>query len=297
MTLTISPPLIQQLQPKFLEFRNLFQSRENNSKIYSWPKSTRGSPSPPPLSSSKSHTPSSRGVSISAAWWFGAVGRDISGFASGFTYLCVLLFELFYVSFGQAIAAFAPNELLASLLVPIFFLFVVSFCGIVVPYVALPYFWRSWMYWLSPFHYLLEGFLAVAVHGKQVVCQTNEFAVFSPPSGMSCQAYARPQIEAMGGYVQTAANGDCQLCAYRTGDEFARSFNVYYSNIWRDFGIMIAFIIFNYGVVFVGTYLRFNGRNPLKGVFGGLKQKKVKSKLRKRRVMVRRRSWVEMLSF
>ena len=36
MTLTISPPLIQQLQPKFLNFRNIYQSREANSKIYSW---------------------------------------------------------------------------------------------------------------------------------------------------------------------------------------------------------------------------------------------------------------------
>lgn len=50
----------------------------------------------------------------------------------------LMAFEVFYVGFGQAIASFSPNELLASILVPIFFLFVVSFCGIVVPYVALP---------------------------------------------------------------------------------------------------------------------------------------------------------------
>ena len=50
-----------------------------------------------------------------------------------------MLFELFYVGFGQAIASFSPNELLASILVPVFFLFVVSFCGVVVPYVALPH--------------------------------------------------------------------------------------------------------------------------------------------------------------
>lgn len=36
MTLTISPPLIQQLQPRYLQFRNLYESREANSKIYSW---------------------------------------------------------------------------------------------------------------------------------------------------------------------------------------------------------------------------------------------------------------------
>jgi ATP-binding cassette, subfamily G (WHITE), member 2, SNQ2 len=36
MTLTISPPLIQQLQPRYLNFRQVYKSRESNSKIYSW---------------------------------------------------------------------------------------------------------------------------------------------------------------------------------------------------------------------------------------------------------------------
>jgi ATP-binding cassette subfamily G (WHITE) protein 2 (SNQ2) len=37
MTLTIAPPLIQQLQPRFLHFRDLYESREGSAKIYSWP--------------------------------------------------------------------------------------------------------------------------------------------------------------------------------------------------------------------------------------------------------------------
>ena len=36
LTLTICPPLIQQLPPKFLHFRDLFQVHENASKIYHW---------------------------------------------------------------------------------------------------------------------------------------------------------------------------------------------------------------------------------------------------------------------
>jgi energy-coupling factor transporter ATP-binding protein EcfA2 len=37
MTLTIAPPLIQQLQPRFINLRSIYESREGNSKIYSWP--------------------------------------------------------------------------------------------------------------------------------------------------------------------------------------------------------------------------------------------------------------------
>jgi ATP-binding cassette, subfamily G (WHITE), member 2, SNQ2 len=132
MTLTISPPLIQQLQPKYLEFRSLFKSREANSKIYSWIAFTTGA--------ILVELPYSilAGTLYFFCWWWGSVGRGASSSASTYTWLMLMLFELYYVGFGQAIASFSPNELLASILVPVFFLFVVCFCGVVVPYVALP---------------------------------------------------------------------------------------------------------------------------------------------------------------
>lgn len=36
MTFIIAPPLVHQLQPRYLHFRDLYQSREASSKIYSW---------------------------------------------------------------------------------------------------------------------------------------------------------------------------------------------------------------------------------------------------------------------
>ncbi|KAH8669011.1 ABC-2 type transporter-domain-containing protein [Xylariales sp. PMI_506] len=265
MTLTISPPLIQQLQPVFIHSRSIFESRENNAKIYSW------------------FAWASAAVLVEVpyaivagaiyfnCWWWGIMGWSMQGFASGFTFLCVLLFELYYVSFGQAIASFAPNELLASLLVPIFFLFVVSFCGVVVPPAQLPYFWRSWMYWLTPFHYLLEAFLAVAIHNEPVQCEAGEFAEFSPPPGQTCDSYVQQYIAEAGGYVQTGNDGLCQFCQYASGDQFGNQFSVSYSNIWRDFGIVCGFIAFNYAVIYGATFLRFKGRNPIRSVLLKLK--------------------------
>jgi ATP-binding cassette, subfamily G (WHITE), member 2, SNQ2 len=227
MTLTISPPLIQQLQPVFLNSRNIFSSRENNAKIYSWFAWTTAA-----ILVEIPYSLAAGGVYF-CCWWWGIVGYRISSFSSGFTFLCVCLFELYYVGFGQAIAAFAPNELLASLLVPIFFLFVVSFCGVVVPPAQLPEFWRSWMYWLTPFHYLLEAFLGVAVHNQPVRCSESEFARFPAPAGETCESYVQPFIEMAGGYVQVGEGGLCEFCQYANGDEFGRGFSVYYANIWR----------------------------------------------------------------
>ena len=120
MTLTISPPLIQQLQPVFLNSRNIFQSRENNAKIYSWFAWVTSA-----IVVEIPYAVVAGGIYF-CCWWWGIFGYRVSSFTSGFTFLLVILFELYYVSFGQFIAAFAPNELLASLLVPVFFLFVVS---------------------------------------------------------------------------------------------------------------------------------------------------------------------------
>ncbi|KAL6240454.1 ATP-binding cassette transporter snq2 [Rhinocladiella similis] len=259
MTLTISPPLIQQLQPVFLNSRNIFQSRENKAKIYSWTAWTTGAV--------LAEIPYSivAGTVYYCCWWFGFQGyrHSTTSFTSGFLYLCICLFELYYVSFGQAIAAFSPNELLASLLVPVFFLFVVSFCGVVVPPQQLPAFWHDFMYWLTPFHYLLEAMLGAIIHNQPVRCNQGEYARFPAPPGQTCQSYVEPYIRQAGGYVQVASDGLCEFCQYATGDEFGHGFNVYYSHKWRDFGIFCAFIGFNYAVVYFATFLRFKAKNPL----------------------------------
>jgi ATP-binding cassette subfamily G (WHITE) protein 2 (SNQ2) len=158
-----------------------------------------------------------------------------------------------------------------------FFLFVVSFCGVVVPYVALPTFWKAWMYWLSPFHYLLEGLLALVTHGLPITCDAEELANFSPPPGQSCNTYAGEYAQQSGGYVVTQANGLCGFCQYRDGDAFAASFNVYWGHVYRDYGFFWAYIVFNFALVFLCSWLYLQGAGKIKRFFSpaARKQKKV----------------------
>lgn len=256
MTLTIAPPLIQQLQPRYLAFRNVYKSREAKSKIYSWPAFTLGAILP--------EIPYSLvcGGVYFCCWYFG-VGFPL-GFPAGYVFMMVCMFELFYIGLGQFIASMAPNELLASLMIPFFFLFVVAFAGIVVPYIALPHFWQSWMYWLTPFHYLLEGLLGAVTHNVPVICTDDEFARFSPPPGQSCASYTDAFVKEMGGYVQTGADGLCEFCQYASGDQFAASFNVFYRHHWRNFGLMWAYDGFNFFVVFAATWLYLGGARKIR---------------------------------
>lgn len=66
--------------------------------------------------------------------------------------------------------------------------------------------------------------LAVVVHDQPVVCTTNEFAEFYPPQGQTCQQWAGPYVEQMGGYLQDPSNTTlCQYCQYANGDEYVCS--------------------------------------------------------------------------
>ena len=219
MTLTISPPLIQQLQPRYLNARSIFKSRELNSKIYSWFAFTTGA--------ILTEIPYSlvAGTIYWSCWYWGP-DFPTDTFTAAVVWLFIMVFELYYVSFGQAIASFSPNELLASLLVPLFFTFVVAFSGVVVPYAALPSFWREWMYWLTPFHYLMEALLSLVTHDVPLVCDREELAIFNAPSGQDCASYVGEFTRQVDGSIRTLVEGDgttlaqCGFCQYADGDAF-----------------------------------------------------------------------------
>jgi hypothetical protein len=95
----------------------------------------------------------------------------------------------------------------------------------------------SYFHRLTPFKYLLEGFLALLVTGQEIRCETNEMAIFPPPPGQDCQTYAGQFAQQAGGYVEAQPDGNCGFCQYATGDAFAASFNVFPQYIWHHVGI------------------------------------------------------------
>jgi ATP-binding cassette subfamily G (WHITE) protein 2 (SNQ2) len=140
-------------------------------------------------------------------------------------------------------------------------------------------YFHSWMYFLSPFTYLLESMLSLVVHNVPVRCSTNELATFAPPPNQSCQSYVGPYIAQAGGYVETQPNGDCGFCQYANGDEFAAGFNVKYQHLWRNYGFFWAYVLFNFAVVFFCSWLYLQGGRSLKGFLTGKTRKE--SKIRK----------------
>lgn len=212
MTLIIAPPLMQQLQPRFLEARNIYTSRESKAKIYSWFAFVTGAV--------VSEIPYRilAGTLYWMCWYFG-IGFPRDDLVPFKIWMLIVLYELFYLGLGQAIAAFSPSESLASFFIPLIFMFVISFCGIAVPFFALPDFWK-WMYHVTPFTYLLEAMLGLVIHEVPVICSSDELASILPPPGLSCDDYMGPYVMQAGGYVQTLADGLCGYCQFKNGDQF-----------------------------------------------------------------------------
>ncbi|KAJ6261194.1 ABC multidrug transporter atrB [Drechslerella dactyloides] len=260
LTLTISPPIINQAQPRFIQLRNIYKSRESASKIYNWFAFV--------LAVVAVEIPYGLVAgTVYMACWYWIIGYSQHSGTVAYIWFLLMICGVYFISFGQAIALFAPNEMLAALLVPFFFNFIVSFAGIMVPYASLPAFWRSWMYYLSPFTYLVEGFLSVLTHNVPVICKDDEFARYQAPFDQTCQEYTQPFIDQVGGYVNTLPDGTCAYCQYNIGDEYAVSFNCFYSNRWRDIYVSIAFCVFNILVVFVCSWLYLGGSRKVKNAF------------------------------
>ncbi|KAH9934163.1 pleiotropic drug resistance ABC transporter [Fomitopsis serialis] len=235
MSTIISVPLSNQLQVPFLDSRQIYEIRERHSSMYSWTAFL--------TSQILVELPwNILGSTIYFLCWFWTVGFPSD--RGGFTYLMLgVVFPLYYTTIGQAVAAMCPNAEIAALVFSFLFSFVLSFNGVLQPFRELG--WWQWMYRLSPFTYLIEGMLGQAIGHSTITCASTELVTIEPPSGQTCGQYMGTFISSVGGYLTNGdATSKCQYCAYSTTDAFlGESFNIFYSNHWRDFGIFCAYIV------------------------------------------------------
>jgi ATP-binding cassette subfamily G (WHITE) protein 2 (SNQ2) len=133
----VAPGVINQLQPLFIDRRDIFETREKKSKMYSWVAFTSG------LIISEFPYLCLCAVLYFACWYY-TIGFPSDSNKSGAMFFVMLMYEFIYTGIGQAIAAYAPNAVFASLANPLFIGTLISFCGVLVPYDQIQPFWRYW---------------------------------------------------------------------------------------------------------------------------------------------------------
>ncbi|KAF7553419.1 hypothetical protein G7Z17_g3662 [Cylindrodendrum hubeiense] len=251
----VAPGVINQLQPLFIERRDIFEAREKKSKMYSWVAFVTG------LIVSEIPYLVICAVLYYVCWYY-TVGFPTDSSQAGSTFFVMLMYEFIYTGIGQFIAAYAPNAVFASLVNPFVLGTLIMFCGVLVSYEQMTAFWRYWIYWMNPFNYLMGSLLVFDVWDQPVNCDDIEFAVINPPNGSTCGEYLSSYLSAEGmgavsNLINPEAMAECRICPYRDGSDYLETLNLkeYYYG-WRDAGIVVIFVLSSYSLVYMLMKLR-----------------------------------------
>jgi ABC-type multidrug transport system ATPase subunit len=255
MFIFVAPGVINQLQPLFIERREVYDAREKKSRMYSWKAFVTG------LIVSEFPYLTLCSTFYFCCWYF-TVGLPKDSNRAGAIFFIMWLYEFIYTGLGQAIAAYAPNAVFAALANPLILGVIVAFCGTLVPYSQITPFWRYWLYYLNPYTYVSGAMLVFGIYDVKVQCKDSEFAIFDPPSGSTCGDYLASYLSAgeageRSNLVNPDATSACRVCEYRTGSDYLYTLNLkdYYDG-WRNIGITVIFIISSYATVYLMMKMR-----------------------------------------
>ncbi|KAL3241204.1 ATP-binding cassette sterol transporter AUS1 [Nakaseomyces bracarensis] len=250
MALCVSSPLINQVQDKALQSKEVFIARESRSNTYHWTC----------LLLAQFFIELPLAMSSSTLFFvcaFFCCGFDNSGRVAGVFYLNYILFSAYYLTLGLWLIYTAPNLQTAAVFVAFIYSFTASFCGVMQPYGLFPGFWK-FMYRVSPYTYFVETFVSVLLHDRKVICNTSEMVPGQPTGGKTCGQFFAPYISEYGGWLKNPKTFTvCAYCTYDTGDDFLKQQNMSYDHIWRNYGIEWAFVAFNFFAMFAGYYLTY----------------------------------------
>ncbi|WRT64451.1 uncharacterized protein IL334_001383 [Kwoniella shivajii] len=253
MSFLIFGQLVQQIMPNFVVQRSLYESRERPSKTYDWKVFI--------LSNIVVEIPWSMlvGTLFFFCWYYpigyyrNAVPTNTVHVRGALMWLYMQVFFLFTSTFATAIVAGMDLAETAGNIAQLMFSLCLIFNGVLVVYNSLPGFWK-FMYRVSPFTYLVEGLLSVAVANTAVVCSSAEYLRFEPPNGETCGTYMSSYRSIAGGYLlDENAQSNCQYCAIDSTNTFLSNFNIQYAHRWRNFGLMWVYIIVNV-IAAIGFY-------------------------------------------
>jgi ATP-binding cassette subfamily G (WHITE) protein 2 (PDR) len=248
---SIFTTLVQQIMPRFITQRDLYEVRERPSKAYSWKAFL--------IANITVEIPYQilLGILVYASYYYPIYTGDgmQSSKQQGLILLFCIQFFVFASTFAHMLIAALPDAETAGNIATLMFSLALIFNGVFQPPQSLPGFW-IFMYDVSPMTYLVGGVVSTGLHDRAVTCATNELAVIQPPAGQTCGGFLDPFARAAGGAVYNpAATADCQYCAVVVADQFLAASNIYYGQRWRNFGLGFAYIVFNAVVAVLLYYL------------------------------------------
>ncbi|KAH6950400.1 ABC-2 type transporter-domain-containing protein [Ilyonectria sp. MPI-CAGE-AT-0026] len=153
-----------------------------------------------------------------------------------FLYFLITYISMFIMSaVFRTMAAITKTVSQAMTLSGLMVLALVVYVGFTIPPPEMKV-WFSWIRWINPIYYAFEILVANEFHGRQFICSS----------------IIPPYTPLVGNSWICAATGAVAGQDYVSGDAFiAEQYEYYYSNVWRNFGILWAFLIGLLAIYFV----------------------------------------------
>ncbi|KAK4183175.1 putative ATP-binding cassette transporter [Podospora australis] len=249
MVTTIFTTLVQQIQPLFVTQRSLYEVRERPSKTYSWKAFI--------IANVVVEIPYQilTGILTFACFYYPVIGADQSSARQGLILLFTMQLFIYASAFAHMTITALPDAQSAGGLVILLTMMATIFSGVLQTAGALPGFW-VFMYYVSPFTYWIGGIVATALHDRPIDCAPDEDLIFPPPQGMNCSTYLEPlSSQLMGSLQNPSATDACRYCSFQVADQYMAGVEIYWSERWRNFAIMWAYILFNIAIAIVTYYL------------------------------------------
>ncbi|KAJ5805910.1 uncharacterized protein N7503_003512 [Penicillium pulvis] len=260
MLLIVFPFLAYQTMPNYILQRDLYEVRECPSKTYSWAAFI--------LAQVIVELPWNTVAALLTFFPFyyligmnsNAVATDAVAERGGLMFLLVWAFLMHCSTFTTMIVAAAATAEIGAILALLLFTFCLIFCGVMASPTMLPGFW-IFMYRVSPLTYLISAMLSAGLANIDVQCSDLELVVVQPPSGVTCGSYLADYIATAGGAVYNPnATTSCEFCSIAESNVFLESVSSYYSDRWRNFGLMWVYIVFNvFATLVLYWYIRVRG--------------------------------------
>ncbi|CEN62363.1 Putative Pleiotropic drug resistance proteins (PDR1-15), ABC superfamily [Aspergillus calidoustus] len=263
MLTSIFSTLVQQIMPKFVIQRSLYEVRERPSKAYSWAAFI--------IANVLVEIPWQilAGILSWACYYFPVYGANQAPHRQGLMLIFIVQFYMFTSTFAALVISALPDAETGGTIATLMFMLTLIFNGVMQPPNALPGFW-IFMYRVSPLTYLISGLTSTGLHARAIECAPEEMNVFNPPSGQTCGEYMAAFLQAAPGTLHNpSATTGCQYCALDNADQYLAGSNIYYSERWRNWGIGWAYIGFNImGTVLLYYVFRVRHWNPTSLVRG-----------------------------
>ena len=237
--------VIHQIMPNFVTQRALYEVRERPSKTYSWKAFM--------LSNIFVELPYQTLMTVVMyfCWYYpigmyrNAIPTDSVHERGALMFLLMFVLFIFASTFAHMVIAAIEDAETGGNIALLMFQLCLMFCGVLASQTALPRFW-IFMYRISPFTYLISAVLSTGLANTNVTCASNEYLIFDPQPGKTCIQYMQPYITVAGGYLQNPdATTNCSFCAISSTNTFLTAINSNYSDAWRNFGILWAYVGFN----------------------------------------------------